>query len=405
MNVRPFTVFLIAGEESGDALGAGLMQALRDRLGGDIRFLGVGGSRMKALGLVSLFPMEEISLHGFTAVLAKIPRILALIRQTAAAVRAARPDALVIVDSPDFNLRVARRVRAQDPSIAIVDYVSPTVWVWRPGRSPRMATFVDRILAVLPFEPDVHRRLGGPPCTYVGHPLIEKLDQLRPAPGERPPLGARPTLLVLPGSRRSETSRLIGVFGETAALVARRHRSVELVIPAVPWLADDIRRGAAAWPVQPTIVVGEAEKFAAFRRAHAALAASGTVTLELALAGVPMVIAYRSDIVAKALRRFIEAQWSLPLRAFGLSNLILGAKASPEFLNRDTTPQALSAALVPLLADTPERRAQEAAFARLGQLMALDTGTPSSHAAGVVIETARARAASLGPQRRLEIGT
>jgi lipid-A-disaccharide synthase len=255
-----------------------------------------------------------------------------------------------------------------------------------------MARFVDRLLAILPFEPDVHRRLGGPPTTYVGHPLIERLGLLRPAPGERSLLGGRPTLLVLPGSRRSETSRLLPVFGETAALAVARHGPVELVVPAVPWLADDIRRGVETWPVKPTIVVGEAEKFAALRRAHAALAASGTVTLELALAGVPMVIAYRSDWLAKVLRPAIESQWSLPLRAFGLSNLILGAKASPEFLNRETTPEAMSTALVALLSDTPERRAQEAAFASLDRLMALDGATPSGLAADIVVETARARA-------------
>ena len=392
MTGPPLSVFIVAGEESGDALGAGLMQSLRDRLGGEVRFAGVGGARMTALGLASLFPMEEISLHGFTAVLAKIPRILALIRKTAAAVVGARPDVLVIIDSPDFNLRVARRVRRSAPSIAIVDYVSPTVWVWRPGRARHMARFVDRLLAILPFEPDVHRRLGGPPTTYVGHPLIERLDLLRPAPGARPPLAVRPTMLVLPGSRRSETSRLLPVFGETAALAVARHGPVELVVPAVPWLADDIRRGVETWPVKPAIVVGEAEKFAAFRRAHAALAASGTVTLELALAGVPMVIAYRSDWVAKVLRPAIESQWSLPLKAFGLSNLILGAKASPELLNREATPEAMSAALVPLLSDTPERRAQEAAFAGLDGLMALDGATPSALAADIVVETARAPA-------------
>ena len=389
MTARPFTAFLVAGEESGDMLGAGLMDALRARLGGEVRFLGVGGRRMTGLGLKSLFPMEEISLHGFTAVIASLPRVLARIRETAAMVVRDKPDVLVVIDSPDFNLRVARRVRRADPSIPIVDYVSPTVWVWRPGRARHMAEYVDHLLAILPFEPDVHRRLGGPPTTYVGHPLVERLEVLRPAPGERPPTGKRPTLLVLPGSRRSETSRLLAVFGATLARLVAERGPVDAVLPAVPWLLDDIRRGVAAWPVKPMIVVGEDEKFAAFRRAHAALAASGTVTLELALSGVPMVVVYRTDAITKVLRPLIESQWSLPLRAFGLSNLVLGEKASPEFLNREATPEALSAALAPLLADTPERRAQIEAFARLETTIAGEGGLPSQCAAEIVIATAR----------------
>lgn len=404
MTARPFTAFLVAGEESGDMLGAGLMEALRARQGGEVRFLGVGGRRMTGLGLTSLFPMEEISLHGFTAVIASLPKVLARIGETAAAVVRERPDVLVVIDSPDFNLRVARRVRRADPSIPIVDYVSPTVWVWRPGRARHMAEFVDHLLAVLPFEPDVHRRLGGPPTTYVGHPLVERLDVLRPAPGERPPPGERPTLLVLPGSRRSETSRLLAVFGATLARLVAARGPVDAILPAVPWVLDDIRKGVAAWPVKPMIVVGESEKLAAFRRAHAALAASGTVTLELALSGVPMVIAYRTDRIAKLLRPLIEAQWSLPLKAFGLSNLVLGEKASPEFLNREATPEALSAALGPLLADTPERRAQTEAFAMLDRLMAIGEGLPSPRAAEIVVSTARA-ASPAEPQRRFDTGT
>ena len=392
MSGRPFTVFLVAGEESGDMLGAGLMQALSERLGGEVRFVGVGGRRMEALGLASRFPMEEISLHGFTAVIARLPRLLKLIRGTAAAVVAERPDVFVGIDAPDFNLRVARRVRRSGAPVATVHYVSPTVWVWRPGRARHMARFVDRILAILPFEPDVHVRLGGPPTSYVGHPLVERLDTLRPAPGERPPLASRPTFLLLPGSRRSETSRLLEIFGATLARLVATLGPVEAILPAVPRLLDDIRKGVAGWPVKPEIVVGEAEKLAAFRRAHAALAASGTVTLELALAGVPMIIAYRTDGITKMLRPVIERQWSLPLRAFGMSNLILGEKASPEYLNEDVTPERLAAAVAPLLADTPERRAQLDAFARLEATMAVEGGSPSQRAAAMVIATASRKA-------------
>jgi lipid-A-disaccharide synthase len=377
-----FNVFLIAGEESGDLLGANLMAALVERLGPGVRFTGIGGRRMAALGLASLFPMEELALHGLSSVVRNLPRLRRRLHQAVAAVVAARPDALVLVDVPGFNLRVARRVRRQLPDVAIVDYVSPSVWAWAPGRAPRMAAFVDRVLAILPFEPEVHRELGGPQCVYVGHPLIERLAVLRPAQGERPALGEvdRPRLLVLPGSRRSEIRRLMEPFGETVALVVEALGPVDVVLPAVPHLADEIRRRAAFWPVRPTIVEGEDEKLAAFRRAHAALAASGTVTLELALSGVPMVVAYRVEPVLKPLKRFLR------VRSIVLANLVLGTNAVPEFLDHASTPRRLAEALIPLLGDTAARRAQLAAFRQLDDRMQLPSGTPSAAAAEAVID-------------------
>jgi len=172
---RPFTAFLIAGEESGDHLGARLIEAMKERLGDGVRFVGVGGERMEAHGLKSLFPMHEIAYHGVSAIIVNVHRIIAKMQRTARAVVKADPDVLVIIDCPGFSLGVARRVRKWKPSIPIVEYVSPTVWVWRPGRARWISGFVDRILAILPFEPEVHKRLGGPPCTYVGHPLIQRL--------------------------------------------------------------------------------------------------------------------------------------------------------------------------------------------------------------------------------------
>ena len=260
---QPFTVFLIAGEESGDSLGAGLMEALSRRIGGDVRFLGVGGARMERLGLRSLFPMRDINHVGGTAIVANLPRILSRMHQAAREIVKADPDVYVMIDCPGFNLGVARRVRKRRPSIPIVDYVSPTVWVWRPRRAPWMAGFVDHLLAILPFEPEAHRRLMGPPCTYVGHPLIEKLDRLRPAPGERRPIGAveRPKFIVLPGSRHGEIKRLLDVFGETVARVVAENGPMEVLLPVVPRFADEIKARTAAWPVKPRIVEGEAEKY------------------------------------------------------------------------------------------------------------------------------------------------
>ena len=408
MSDRPFTAFLIAGEESGDQLGARLMEALKERLGDGVRFVGVGGERMEVHGLKSLFPMHEIAYHGVSAIIVNVHRIIAKMQMTAKAVVRADPDVLVIIDCPGFNLGVARRVRKWRPSIPIVEYVSPTVWVWRPGRARWTSGFVDRILAILPFEPEVHKRLGGPPCTYVGHPLVQRLDRLRPGPGERPALvdAERPTLVVLPGSRRNEIRRLTKPFGETVARLVATHGPLDILLPAVPRLADEIRSRIAEWPVQPTIIVGEEEKYAAFRRAHLALAASGTVTLELALSGVPMVVAYRVDPFVKPFKYTLAR-----VNSFVLPNLITGTNEIPEFLDRESTPEKLSAALGRLLDDTPERRAQVAAFGRLDSLMALETGTPSGLAADIVIETARLgaanRAADRGGapvQRRLETG-
>jgi lipid-A-disaccharide synthase len=236
----------------------------------------------------------------------------------------------------------------------------------------------------LPFEPDAHRRLGGPPCTYVGHPLIERLGELTPAPGERPPLGERPTLLVLPGSRRSEISRLMAPFGEAVRQIAEARPGVELLLPAVPHLEAEIRAHVAKWPRRPEIVRGEKEKFAAFRRAHAALAASGTVSLELGLAGVPTVIAYRIDPIARALKPYV-----LKVPSFVLTNLILGENAVPEFLNDDGPPEVLARETLALLSETPARDAQLRALHRLADVMALPGGArPSDKAAAIVVEAA-----------------
>jgi lipid-A-disaccharide synthase len=389
---RP-TIFVIAGEESGDILGANLMRVLADRLGSGVRFLGVGGARTAALGLTSMFPMEEVVLHGLAEVIVRAPRLFWRIRQTATAIAAADPDIVVLIDCPGFNLRVARRVRRLKPDIPIVDYVSPTVWAYFPGRARRMARYVDHLLAVLPFEPAVHKQLGGPPTTYVGHPLIERLVELRPARGERKPLGhgQRPVLLVLPGSRRSEISRLMDRFGETVALVAEHFGPVEVVLPAVAHLASEIRARAAAWRIQPTIVEGEAAARAAFRRAHAALAASGTVTLELALSGVPMVVAYRLDPLIRPFK------WVLRAPSIVLPNLIAGANAVPEFLDGNARPEKLAAALIPLLTDSPERARQLAAFRDVEAAMMPATDSPSKQAADIVLKAMGRRPALAGP--------
>ncbi len=384
MTGAPVRIFVVAGEESGDQLGGKLIAALRERLGDRLVVQGLGGRRMAGQVVESIFPLADIAVMGILPVLARLPTIVRRVWATVDAIVAARPDVLVIIDSPDFTHAVAKKARAFLPGLPVVDYVSPSVWAWRPGRARKMAAYVDHVLALLPFEPDAHRRLGGPPCTYVGHPLIERLDELRPAPGERPPLGQGPVrLVVLPGSRRSEVSRLLEPFGATLARVAAALPGrVQAVVPAVPHLVAEIEAAARSWAVPTQVVQGEEAKLAAFRQAHVALAASGTVTLELALSGVPMVVAYKVSRLEEQLRHLITVDTVV------LPNLILGEKAIPERLQWDCTPDKLAAALLPLMADGPERAAQIAAFARLDGAMTIPDDTPSARAARIVIEAA-----------------
>jgi lipid-A-disaccharide synthase len=378
-------IFLIATEESGDRLGAGLMKVLRQRLGDAVQFEGVGGRAMAREGLTSRFPIEELSIMGFTGVLKQLPKILRLIRQTVDAVTEAAPDILVIIDSPDFTHRVARRVRARDPSVPIVDYVSPSVWAWRPGRARAMRGYVDHVLALLPFEPEAYRRLHGPPCSYVGHPLIEQIATLRPNALEQQRHDSEPpVLLVLPGSRRSEIRHHLGIFGEALGRLKTAGAAFELILPTMPHLEEAVRDGVTRWPVAPRIVTGETEKRAAFRIAHAALAKSGTVTLELALAGVPMIAAYKAGAVeAWIVRRAIRTSSVI------LANLVIGENVVPEFIQEDCVPEKLVPALREILADSPLRRRQVEAFAKIDTIMSTGNQPPSVRAADIVLATLR----------------
>ena len=375
-------IFLIATEESGDRLGAALTKVLRQRLGDAVQFSGVGGRQMTGEGIAPLFPIEELSIIGFAAVVKQLPKILRLIRRTTDAVLADAPDMLVIIDSPDFTHRVARRVRARNPNIQIVDYVSPSVWAWRPGRARAMRGYVDHVLALLPFEPEEYRKLQGPPCSYVGHPLTEQLTSLRPNEEEQKRRDAQPpVLLVLPGSRRSEIRHHLALFGAALGQL-NKQTPFELVLPTMPHLEAMVREGVASWPVVPRLAVGEAEKRAAFRVARAALAKSGTVTLELALSGIPMVTAYRVGAAeAFILRRAIRVSSVI------LANLVIGADIIPEFLQEDCTPDKLAQALGEVIADTPERLRQLVAFSTMDAKMSTGDQPPSVRAADIVLAT------------------
>jgi lipid-A-disaccharide synthase len=379
---RPLQAFLVAAEESGDRLGAPLMQALRVRRP-DVEFAGVGGAQMAAQGIASPFPIDELSIMGLTSIPARLPAILRRIRQTADAVVAAKPDVLVIIDSPDFTHRVARRVRAAMPGLPIVDYVSPSVWAWRPGRAKAMRAYVDHVLALLPFEPEAHARLGGPPCSYVGHPMIERIAALRPNAQEAARRAAAPPLLlVMPGSRRGELRRMLPVFEQAVALAAAGG-ALDVVVAAVPHLADGIANAVASWRVRPRLAVTQDERDLAFRTARAALVKSGTGTLELAVAGVPMVASYKGA----AIEAFV-AKRLVKLPTVILANLVLGEPIVPEFLQNDAEPRRMAVALAPLLGDTAERARQVDAFARLDAIMGIGTARPSDRAADIVLNVA-----------------
>lgn len=337
-------IWLVAGEESGDLLGARLIEAART-FNFQLEFQGVGGARMEKQGLKSLFPLSDISVMGLMPVLQRLPLLIRRVHQTVDAIVATRPDVLVIIDSPEFTHAVARRVRKKLPNLRIIDYVSPSVWAWRSGRAKKMRGYIDHVLAILPFEPEVHRKLGGPACTYIGHPLLERLDELVPCIGERQDLKSADSLnlLILPGSRRSEVSRLLDVFGEAAHLfLGQVKRPVNIMIPAVDHVLELIREKTEKWPTQPDIIQGETEKYAAFRKSHLALAASGTVTLELALSGIPMVVGYKLSWAEYQLRHIVK------VTSIVLPNLILGENKIPEFIQDACNPQNLSQELLAL---------------------------------------------------------
>jgi len=382
---RDLRLFIVAGEPSGDALGAKLMAAINARRRGRARYVGVGGVQMAEQGLISQFPLEDVAVMGPGAILARLPKLIARVYSTTAAAVAAEPDALVIIDSPEFTHPIAKRLRRRRPAIPIIDYVSPSVWAWRPGRARRMRGYVDHVLALLPFEPDAHVRLGGPPCTYVGHPLIERVGSI--AALDTAPLAKRLALpadthliVVLPGSRASEVGRLMQPFGEALGKLIQEGRKFEVVIPVVEPQRGLIERHLPAWPKKPLLVTGEEDKFRAFKLARAALAASGTVTLELALAGTPMVVAYRVGRPTAAIVRGLITAPSVVL-----ANLVLDERAVPELLQEHCTPGNIASALAPLLEEGAARSRQLSALARVPQRMRLPQGTPSEAAADVVL--------------------
>lgn len=377
--MRPFRLAIIAGETSGDALALRFLAQLRRRLGErEIVLCGVGDHGLPEAGLQTLFPQADIAVMGFGPVIARLPLLLRRMEDAARGIVAFEPDLLLTIDSPDFCLRVARKVRARAPTIPIVHWVCPSVWAWRSGRARKMAPHVDRILALLPFEPEALARLQGPETVYVGHPLMERLAEFRPGTAQERQQreeAMRPLVLVLPGSRRSEIQHLMPVFDAAVAKVAASVPGARFVLPAVTRLQPMIEAASGQWPVKPEIVTGEAAKLTAFRHARAALAASGTVTLELALSQVPTVAAYRGAAWEAVLARKL-----VKLPSVILPNLILGRNVVPEFIQEEATAEALSRHLLAALAEGPARGAQLQGFAEVETIMRSAGESPAANA-------------------------
>jgi len=386
MPAEPLKIAVVAGEESGDLLGADLVRALRAATGRDVRLVGLGGRHLAELGLQSPFDAGEIALVGLSAIIRDLPRLMRRIGEIAALVAREKPDCLVTIDSPDFALRVARKVRAAAPAIPIVHYVCPSVWAWRPGRAPAMRPYIDRILCLLPFEAKELERLGGPPGTFVGHRLTQDPGVLGAAARQAEPRDLSPdrtkTLLVLPGSRRGEVRRLIEPFGETVAILGKRGHRMRLLLPTVPHVADLVRAATTDWNERPQIVTDPQGKWRAFGAADAALIASGTVSLELALSGVPMMSCYRFDPVMRMAEGLVKA-WSGVL-----PNLIADQPLVPEAYNRYVQPVTLARYVEALWSDTLMRRWQVEGFAEVRRRMT--TPRPAGEiAAGAVMEVVK----------------
>lgn len=390
---QPPLLFLVAGEPSGDALGARVMAALKEKTGGAIRFAGVGGPLMTAEGLASLFPMAELAVMGVAEVLPRLFNLIRRIRETAAAAAALGPAAVLTIDSPDFSFRVARKLKGR--GIPLLHLVAPTVWAWRPGRARKIARFLDHLLAVLPFEPPYFEK-EGLACTFIGHPVVESgLDggdgkSFRRRHGIPPDV---PLLCVLPGSRKSETHRLLPVFAETLGLLRERHPGLRAVVPTVETVADEVEAAAARWPVPAVVLRDRAEKRDAFAAAAAALAASGTVALELALAGTPAVIAYRVGAISAWIgRRLIRVGF------VNLVNLVLGRAAVPEFIQEDCRADRLAGAVSDLLDDGAARARQIADAALALRALGLGGPSPGQRAAEVILALMKGATAGLPPR-------
>ncbi|WP_330168866.1 lipid-A-disaccharide synthase [Bartonella grahamii] len=366
-------IAVVSGEESGDLLASDLISCLSQQIGYNIHLIGVGGRHLKALGLKSFFDPHDIALVGLKEVLKKLPLLLLHIRNLSKFIAQEQPDCLIIIDSPDFTHRVAKKVHALAPSIPIIKYVAPTVWAWRAERAKAMCGFVDHVLAVFPFEEKVMQDLGGPATTYVGHRLLTYPPLLRVQSEKKRQLEQRsliniqtssPTLVILPGSRNLEIRSLMPIFRETVEILIQRIPHLRIILPTLPRLADKIRDFVQGWKSKVEIVVGEDAKWRAFEQADVALAASGTISLELTLAKIPMVLCYKLDHFSKF---FIFPK--IMLWSAALPNIISDKPIVPEYFDEFLRPGMLARQVEQLLYNPLIRQAQLDAFEIVEQKM------------------------------------
>jgi lipid-A-disaccharide synthase len=384
MNMRTLKVAVVAGEVSGDLLGGDLIAHLKRAYPGPVELVGVGGEALEAEGLTSIFDFSDLSIMGLTQVLKRLPLMIKRLGQAADAIIAAKPDVLLIIDSPDFTHRVAKRVRKALPDLPVVDYVCPSVWAWKEYRATQMLAYVDQVLAVLPFEPDAMRRLGGPKTDFIGHRLtadanvIAVRDKRRLRGLERDDAGQK-TVLLLPGSRSTEIRALMPALKETVELLAARNKAMRFVLPTVPRQQALVESLVCDWTIKPSVTVGASEKWIAFAAADAAIAASGTVTLELALCGVPTVSIYKGDFLIRMMASRIKV-WSA-----ALPNLIADQPVIPEHINDMVRPGYLCRWAECLSSDTPQRRAMMDGFETVWDRLSTDI-PPGEAGARLVLE-------------------
>lgn len=378
------TVYIVAGEPSGDVLGGRLMRAIAGE-SPDPTFFGVGGPEMAAAGLQSLFPMQDLTVMGLMEVLPRLPLLLRRISETAEDILAKKPNVVVTIDAPDFCFRVAKKIKGS--GIPVVHYVAPSVWAWRPGRAKKVAQLVDHVMCLLPFEPPYFER-EGTRATFVGHSILESGADKGNGGAFRERHGIAqgvPLLALLPGSRKGEVSRLLPVFMETLERLRERFSALHVVAPTVPGVAPMVRAALVDLPAfHVTVVEGDTEKYDAFAAADAALAASGTVSLELAMAGVPSVIAYRvQPLTAVVARKLIKVPY------VSIVNILQDRAVMPEYLQENCTAGKLTKDVAGLLASPEERNAKANDIAdALAKLRAGDM-SPSAAAARVVLDEAK----------------
>jgi len=375
-------IWLIAGEPSGDLIGARLIAALKQKTGGRLRFAGMGGEAMQAEGLDSLFPISDIAVMGLIEIIPRIPLIKRRMRETIAAIKRDRPAIVVSIDVPGFCFDVWKGLRSSD--IPLVHYVAPTVWAWRPDRAKKFAAELDHLMALLPFEPPYFER-EGLDCTFVGHPVLEGGADAGDGTAFRAAHNIDPgatAICVLPGSRRGELTKLAGVFRAAATSIVERHPGAVFVFPTVSYLKDHVTELAKDWPGKTVVVGSIAEKFDAMQSCDVAMAASGTVSLELAMARVPHLIAYRMNGLTV---RIVKLLHGMKQKYANLLNILLDREVVPEFIQERCRSDLIAAKIRELLDDPAARDRQLSSIDDALSMLRPDTGSPSDSAATVVL--------------------